>query len=76
MWQLDPRLEAPSYPKGGVAPSRYDLALFNYIQKTRARFIHLQEARPKSRARWRRWRDRSYDQLQGIVALKHRIQVP
>ncbi len=58
MWQPDPRSDAPSYPKGGVAPSSYDLALFNYVQKARARFNYLQEARQEARARWRRWRDR------------------
>jgi hypothetical protein len=37
MWQPAFKIEMPNYPVGGVAPSTYALALFNYIQKARAR---------------------------------------
>jgi hypothetical protein len=37
MWQPDIKIETAIYPAGGVAPSTYTLALFNYIQKARAR---------------------------------------
>ena len=37
MWQPDIKFEKATYPAGGVAPSTYDLALHNYIQKARAR---------------------------------------
>ena len=37
MWQPDIKFETATYPAGGVAPSSYALALYNYIQKARAR---------------------------------------
>jgi len=37
MWQPDIKFETATYPAGGVAPSTITLALFNYIQKVRAR---------------------------------------
>ena len=37
MWQPDIKFETTSYPAGGVAPSTYALALYNYIRKARAR---------------------------------------
>ena len=37
MWQPDIKFETAPYPTGGVAPSTYVLALYNYIQKLRAR---------------------------------------
>ena len=33
MWQPEIQLKPASYPAGGVAPSSYALALYNYIQK-------------------------------------------
>lgn len=48
MWQPDPRFGAPSYPKGGVAPLRHDLAVFNCIQNARARSTGLRGARSKA----------------------------
>jgi hypothetical protein len=37
MWPTDIKFETPTYPAGGVAPSTYALALYNYIQKVRSR---------------------------------------
>ena len=37
MWQPDIKFETATYPAGGVAPSTFTLALFNYIQKVRAK---------------------------------------
>ena len=37
MWRTDIKVETATYPAGGVAPSTYALALYNYIQKVRAR---------------------------------------
>ncbi len=37
MWQPDIKFETAAFPAGGVAPSTYALALYNYIQKIRAR---------------------------------------
>jgi hypothetical protein len=37
MWQPDIKVEIVTYPAGGVAPSTYALALFNYIQEARDR---------------------------------------
>ena len=64
MWQPDLKVERPSYPKGGVAPSSYDLALFNYLQKARTRqnartrSTSLSMAMQKVRPWRRRWRAR------------------
>ncbi len=37
MWPTDIKFETATYPAGGVAPSTHVLALYNYIQKVRAR---------------------------------------
>jgi hypothetical protein len=47
VWDLRVRPGAVGYPKGGVAPLRHDLALFDYIQNSRARLA-------SSRAVWPR----------------------
>ena len=46
-WDVKAGFSALSYPKGGVAPLRHDLALFDYTQNCRARFTSL-------RGVWRR----------------------
>ena len=33
MWHMDTKFEHSRYPRGGVAPTRHDLALFNYKEK-------------------------------------------
>ena len=37
MWRPDINFETATYPAGGVAPLRYAMALYNYIQNVKAR---------------------------------------
>jgi hypothetical protein len=37
MWRPDIKFETATYPASGVAPLRYAMALYNYIQNVRAR---------------------------------------